>query len=222
MRGYKSLLLGQISVLFIFLFVFELGQRYPFPNWEKYLLGTVSVIMLFLNILTYWLIKELTSSKLVQYFIVGLIWIGVSISVLIGLEFIDPQHEFYTESLILSFTCNIISYGLLLLYMLVDIFKEKHEISYRLWGSASIYLLYGALFGLIYSLLEILIPQEFMITVHLDIFRIVPCYTLSFYTLSGIDSAFENFSLLVTNLSVIEALFSNLFIVLVVGRILAK
>jgi hypothetical protein len=83
-------------------------------------------------------------------------------------------------------------------------------------------LLIGAVFGLAYALLEMIIPQEFGITSSMDIFHFIPCYNFSYYTLAGIDGPFESFSVLVKNLSVIESIFSNLYIVLVVGRLLSK
>jgi hypothetical protein len=222
LKGYKSILAGQVSIITIFLFVFELFQRYPFMHWESVLIGAIGIIMIVMNLLTYWLIKELTNSKAVQYTIVTLIWLSVLLSISIGTEKISPQNSYFTSILAFSLGCSIVSFSIVLYYMIIDIFKEKHEISYRLWGSACIYLLFGAVFGLLYGFLEVLIPNEFMVDTPIDAFHIIPCYNLSFYTLSGIDSPFENFSMLVKNLTVIEAIFSNLFIVLVVGRLLAR
>ena len=106
--------------------------------------------------------------------------------------------------------------------MVTDIFREKHEISYRLWGSASIYVLFGATFGILFILMEMLLPAEFNIYDPTNQFYFTHCYNLSFYTLAGIDSPYEEFSLLVKNVTVIESVLANLFIVLVVGRLLAK
>lgn len=106
--------------------------------------------------------------------------------------------------------------------MINDIFREKHDIIYRLWGSASIYMLIGASFGLFFTLMETIMPREFQLNTPFDIFHFIPCYNFSFYNLAGMDSPYDNFSILVKNMAVIESIFSNLYIVLVVGRLLSK
>jgi hypothetical protein len=222
LRGYKLILLGQILVMVVFLFGFELLSRYPFENWEKLLISVIGLLMITINFLVYNLLKELTTNKNIQYAIIILLGLGILIPIVAALAGLEPTSELFRNSSILSLASSLIAFVILLYFMVLDIFKEKHEISYRLWGSASIYLLFGAIFGLIYTLLELIIPAEFALNKAQDIFYFIPCYVLSFYTLSGIDSPFEEFSLLVKNITVIESIFANLYIVLVVGRLLAK
>jgi len=222
LRGYKLILIGQVLVMVVFLFGFEFLSRYPFENWEKLLISIIGFLMITINFLVYNLLKELTSSKNIQYTIIILLGIGVIIPIIAALFKLEPASESFRNLSILSLAASLIAFVILLYFMVLDIFKEKHEISYRLWGSASIYLLFGAIFGLIYTLLEMIIPAEFALDKAQDIFYFIPCYVLSFYTISGIDSPFEEFSLLVKNITVIESIFANLYIVLVVGRLLAK
>ena len=222
LKGYKWLLSGQIIVALTFLFVYELFNRYPFPNWKTTLVGFIGALMIVMNFLSYELIKDLTDNKTVQRIILFLLWGGVLLGIISGMGTVNSTDPAYIYISTCSISFSLISFIILLYYMVNDIFREKHDIIYRLWGSASIYMLIGATFGLFFSFLEILIPNEFGIVYSYDIFNFITCYNFSYYNLAGIDCPYENFTILVRNVAVVESIFSNLYIVLVVGRLLSK
>lgn len=222
LKGYKWILSGQLVVMFTFLFLHELFVRYPFQYWQPILVLFIGTILMLMNYFSYELIKDLTDSKFFQRLILILLSTSVVLSIISGLYAIGSNLIYYRYIMIGSLLGSVVAFVILLYFMLTDIFSEKHDVTYRLWGSASIYLLIGSVFGLIYSLLEMIVPNEFSIQTPLDIFHIIPCYNFSFYVLSGIESPFTDFSLLVRNISVMESIFSNLYIVLVVGRLLSK
>lgn len=222
LRGYKLLLAGQILMMVNFLVSYEFFSKHPFPFWwEVILLGTVSVMAL-MNVLAYYLIKELTSSRWMLVLVTVLLFAGVVFTVPVGLGWIRAGSGFAQFTSAVAVFFSIVAFVVLLSFMLVDVFREKHEVAYRLWGCASIYIMFGTVFGLIYTFVDVLMPLEFAIQGFPGIFKSIPCYNLSFYTLAGIDYPFEGVGILVRNLTVIESIFSNLFIVLVVGRLLAK
>ncbi len=222
LKGYKWILAGQLIVMITFLFLFELFVRYPFQNWQQMLVIFLGAILLIMNYFSYELIKDLTDIKFFQRLVLILLCLAVVSSIVAGLNSFGGSTLFYRYVMTGSLSASILSFIILLYFMLIDIFSEKHDVSYRLWGSASIYLLIGSVFGLAYSLLETILPNEFNINTPLDIFHFIPCYNFSYYTLAGIDSPFTDFSLLVKNISVMESIFSNLYIVLVVGRLLSR
>ena len=47
-------------------------------------------------------------------------------------------------------------------------------------------------------------------------------YKLSFFTLGGVDNPFENSNDIIKSVAATEALFTHLYVVLVVGRLLSK
>ena len=222
LRGYKWILAGQLMVLTNFLFFSQLFSSHPFPGWRELLLTLTGGLMLLMNYLSYQLIKELTANLLLRRAVITLLYVGVILALITGLELIAKESLLYYWMMIMSTSASLISFVVLFFLMIYDVFNEKHDIVYRLWGSACIYLGIGATFGLVYCLLGIILPQEFGITGTVDIFQFVPSYNFSFYTLAGMDSPFPAFSTLVKNIAVIESIFSNLFIVLIVGRLLAK
>jgi hypothetical protein len=222
LKGYKWILSGQIVVALCFLFVYELLSRYPFPNWRNILVGIIGTLMMVMNFLSYELIKDLTDNKTIQRIILVLLWLGVISGIVSAMGIIKAGSSLYFIFNAGSICFSLLSFIILLYFMIIDIFREKHDITYRLWGSASIYMLIGASFGLFFTLLEIMLPAEFQLNTPYDIFHFIPCYNFSFYNLAGMDSPFDNFSVLVKNIAVIESIFSNLYIVLVVGRLLSK
>jgi hypothetical protein len=222
LKGYKWILSGQIFVAVNFLFIYELFSKYPFPNWKPILVGIIGSLMLAMNYLSYELIKDLTDNKMIQRLVLILLWAGVLMGIVTAMGLITPDSGIYKAFNGTSILFSLISFIILLYFMINDIFREKHDITYRLWGSASIYMLIGSTFGLFFTLLEIILPIEFQINTPYDIFHFIPCYNFSFYNLAGIDSPYSNFSTLIKNLAVIESIFSNLYIVLVVGRLLSK
>jgi hypothetical protein len=222
LRGYKWILAGQLTVMVSFLFLSELFARHPFPFWREMLLGFIGMLLLVMNYLSYQLVVDLTDSQAVRRFVMVLLYLGVGLALITGLELVPTNTKLYYIMMIFSVSASLVSFAILFYLMTTDIFREKHDITYRLWGSACIYLGIAATFGLVYCLLELVLPGEFGITTPLDIFHFIPCYNFSYYTLAGMESPFANFSTLVKNISVIESICANLFIVLIVGRLLSK
>ncbi len=222
LSGYKWLLLGQILVVLMFLVVYEFFYHYPFDNWQKILMGIIGILMIGMNYLSFELIKDLTDSKIVIRTMLVLLWIGVLMSLFVGFEILERANPLNNVLSIISMFSSLLAFLFLFYLMLYDIFNEKHDINYRLWGSASIYFLIGSIFGLLYMITGILFPEQFQFGKQHDMLNFIPCLTHSFYILSGIDSPYEGFSLLIKNISVFESLLSNLYIVLVVGKLLSK
>jgi hypothetical protein len=221
-RGYKYLLIGQICVMVNFLFTYEFFATLQFIHWQHIYLIILSTLMMLMNLLAYNLIKELSPNKSIRSILLTLLWMAVIFGFSGGLFQMDMESTYYRLLMFMSIAGSLTSFIILIVFMLTDIFREQHAISYRLWGLASIYVMYGAIFGLIYVLMEAVMPAQFGIFDPSNQFYFIHSYNLSFYTLSGIDSPYEGYSLLVKNVSVIEAVLANLYIVLVVGRLLVK
>lgn len=100
-----------------------------------------------------------------------------------------------------------------------DIFSGKVLSPDKIWGAACIYLMIGISFGSLYDLIAILNPSSLGIKLELG----MPSYTeniyYSFNVLGGLDTAYPNPINLVRNLGVIEAIWGNLFIVLIIGKL---
>jgi len=121
---------------------------------------------------------------------------------------------------LLGFGFALISNIFIAMLALKDIFSKKHELSYSLIGASSIFLLFGIIFALLYMLLEVWSPGLIVKSENSNIIH--PCLQYSFYVISGQDPPFENVDLVVRNVSTFESIFSYLYGLMVVGRLLTK
>ncbi len=101
-----------------------------------------------------------------------------------------------------------------------DIFSGNRVTSDKLWGSACVYLMVGFVFGDVFDLLNLLNPGCFGVEIPVGFASYLGGVYYSYATLGGVDTGYEHVSRLVRNISVIESLFGNLYLVFLIGRIL--
>ncbi len=102
-----------------------------------------------------------------------------------------------------------------------DIFRYKHDLVYSLVGAANIFLLIGSIFGFIINIVGSVFPG---MVVPVDQVMVLDTHsnTLAYYTLASIDLPFDNVNPFIRNILVIESIFSHLFVVMIIGRLLSK
>jgi hypothetical protein len=100
-----------------------------------------------------------------------------------------------------------------------DLFSGSFLTSDKLWGAACVFLMIGISFGSLYDLITIANPGSLGINVDLGFPNYSECVTYSFCILGGMDSGLET-SRLIRNISVIEAVWANLYGILIIGKLL--
>jgi hypothetical protein len=115
---------------------------------------------------------------------------------------------------------QIFALSCILAVVVKDVFNEKHDLFYCLTGATTIFLMIGTVFGIFYSFLEIWSPG--MLLEQGSTMVISRCITYSFSIIAGQDPTIEHVDIVVKNLSIFESLFSNLYSIMVVGRLLSK
>jgi len=101
-----------------------------------------------------------------------------------------------------------------------DVFRGDYLSIDKLWGAACIYLMIGISFGSLYDLINIYRPGSFGIEIPLGLPSYSEAIYFSFSTLTGIDNTYTDALKLMRNIGIIEAIWGNLFVVLIVGRLL--
>jgi len=101
-----------------------------------------------------------------------------------------------------------------------DIFSGDFLTPDKLWGSACVFLMIGISFGSLYDLIGIIKPLSMGVPIELGFANYSQCVRYSLSILGGLDPGFPNASRLVQNIAVIEAVWSNLFVVLVIGKLM--
>lgn len=128
----------------------------------------------------------------------------------------------YIVSLSISFGGGVIGMAVCLYFMILDIFAESHTISYRLWGAAVVYLMIVLFFTAILGMLQIYFRDGLGEPMDANVFSYIACFKYSFYAMSGLDLPYPNASDLFNNVVAVQGFSSNLYIVLLVGRVLTK
>ena len=114
---------------------------------------------------------------------------------------------FPIEILVISLTIN-------------DVFGGTFLTSEKLWGAACVFLMTGITFASLYDIINFIHPGAFGIELPLGIPSYSECIYFSFNILGGTDPVYSDPIRIVRNIGVIEAVWGNLFIVLIVGKLL--
>jgi hypothetical protein len=112
--------------------------------------------------------------------------------------------------------------GCVIYFTLQEFFRKDLSLGLRLWGAACIYLMIGLAFGSAYELVCILDIQCMGVEIPLQTLAFMKRIEFSFMVLAGMDNPYAAVAGMVTSLATAEALFGQLFVVLIVGRLLVK
>ena len=105
-------------------------------------------------------------------------------------------------------------------FAIIDLFRSTHRADDRLWGSACIYFMLGFAFASIYATVLMLNPKAFGLVLPPDAYLYFETIYLSFNALVGLDTSYPDATRLVRNLALMQGLWSQLYLVLLIGRLL--
>jgi hypothetical protein len=146
----------------------------------------------------------------------------------IGLSFVCAilklnEHDFELYRMVYG-TASLISIVMLCFTFFIairDIFGEKLKVGSALLGAANVYLLIASGFAFTYAFLSILMPGSMVpVTEYEELFN--HCVIGSTYCLAGMDLPWETQVPAVHNVMMFESIFTHLYSVFIVGRLLAK
>ncbi|MDB5272493.1 MAG: hypothetical protein JWO58_860 [Chitinophagaceae bacterium] len=175
-------------------------------------------------VLILWDLLRNFTKKTVLITILFLIIMG---SYVLALFTVNPLYEFFhteTEKRPYLFIIHMVLFlteAIVIYHAIFDIFAGRRLSEEKLWGSACIFLMIGICFGSLYDLINILNPGSMGVPLPLGLESYTACIAFSM-TIIGGHEAYPNAIPLILNLSVIEAVWANLFVVLLVGRLLGQ
>jgi len=105
-------------------------------------------------------------------------------------------------------------------FAIADLFSGQVFNMGKLWGAACVYLMIGITFGSLYDLINIISPAAFGVELSLGLSSYSESVYYSFNILGGLDTVYPNAIKLVRNVGVIEAVWANLYAILIIGKLL--
>lgn len=167
------------------------------------------------------LLKDFTKSRvLVRLVLIILIFITI-----LGLLGEFPYYKFLEISNRRAYLLLI--HGLLfpievtiIGFAIKDLFSGNKFSMGKLWGAACVYLMIGISFGSLYDLINIIRYSALGVEISLGLASYAESIYYSFNILGGLDTAYPNPIKLVRNIGVIEAVWANLYAILIIGKLL--
>jgi len=222
-KHYQQLIVLQAIMILLIMIAFQALNEIGIKDINNILTPIFGIMGILLSYVMWSMIRQFTKNPFIIISSLICLFSRFAIAIFINSNLLESLSEVQKDRLvILSILLSIYGMSVMMLFMIQDIFNEEHEITYRLWGAGCIYILIGPLFGNVYNLVEILQPGSIGITGADMSSKLMHSMTHSMYIISSLDSKYEHVSGLIRNISVIESIFINLYIVLLVGRLLSK
>jgi hypothetical protein len=220
-KDYRNVVILQVTLIVLSLTLYAPMLEDPASSVSKVLVTIFSVFGVLYAFMLWDLLRNFTTSKVL---VTTILFTLVAISIFgIMIEF--PYYQLIEiENRRVSL---LIIHGLLfpieviiISFAIRDIFMSQYFTTDKLWGSACIFLLIGISFGSLYDIICILVPGSLGADIALGIPNYSECVAYSFHVLGGIDSDYPEANKLIKNLSVMEAVWGNLFTVLIIGKLM--
>lgn len=180
--------------------------------------GSIYMLMLWNLLRVYYQAHE----KEIKY-----LFIILNITFLASLYAANPwiQTETGNRERIWLFVIHIILFGVeinVIWKCVLDLYKTGTFNAEKMWGIAALFMMIGIAFGSLYDLICILKPGALGIDFEQGVRNYMECLYYSFTVIGGVDPAYSDTLKIIKNIGVIEAVWNQLFVVILVGRMLAK
>ncbi len=220
-KDYRNVVIAQITIVTLGLTLYSPLLEDNQSETSRLLITLFSGFALVYAFLLWDLLRNFVANRLI---VRGTLGVLVCISILgLMLEFpyyrmLDTGNRQFSLLIIhgLLFPIEV----MVIAFAIRDIFLGQYFTPDKLWGSACVFLMIGIIFGSLYDLICIISPGSLGVSIDLGIPNYAECVSYSFHILGGIDTDYPEASKLIKNISVIEAVWGNLFSVLIIGKLM--
>ncbi|MCI0750310.1 MAG: hypothetical protein L0Y35_00575 [Flammeovirgaceae bacterium] len=220
-KDYKNVVTMQIVIIVFGLTLSEYIIQGTSTSLSKFVTTLFSFFGALYAFLLWDLLRNFTSYKpLINTFFVvlsGIVVVGTLVEFPYYTFWEVPDRQLYLliiHGLLFPIEVTVIAFAIR------DIFSGSILTPDKLWGSACVFLMIGISFGSLYDLICIVKPGSLGIEVASGLPNYAECVTHSLSILGGADPGHPEASKLIRNISVIEAVWGNLFVVLIIGKLM--
>jgi hypothetical protein len=220
-KDFKRIVLAQ-GVLIFCLFLLSFFEALAFP-YHVEIAETIFISCLGVYIFLLWdALRNYTTNRriiLVNFIVIN----GIFLLGAVGTNPFIPMAPTLPYRIFLMFvmTCLLTVEISVIYFTVLEFFKKDLGLTIKLWGAAALYLMIGISFASVYEIFCIVEMDCLGIDVPLHTIAFMKRMDFSLMVLSGMNTPFEPNGVLYA-LGMIEALWGQIFIVLIVGRLLVK
>lgn len=221
-RDFRRVVLAQAGLIFS-VFLLSLLTYLDMP-YHMEISETLFFAILGLYCFCLWdMLRNYTSNRRIIRMNLFII-MGVFVMGFVGVNPFIPMAPTLSYRIFLAFVqlCLLTVESSVIYYTIREFFKKDLGLPIKLWGAAAIYLMIGFAFASIYEILCIIQLDCLGIDVPLRTVAFMKRVAYSMTILSGMDSPWTGASELLHAMGTIEALWGQIFIVLIVGRLLVN
>jgi hypothetical protein len=219
-KDYRNVVLIQIIII-----VFGLTLSQPLmedskSDVSKFIIAVFSFFGAAYAFLLWDLLRNFTKNKtllgVILFVLMGIVVVGS----LVEFPYYQLVHVSNRQAYLLTIHSLLFPIEITVIaFAIRDIFSGGFMTGDKLWGAACIYLMIGISCGSLYDLLTIINPGSLGADIELGLPNYSECVTYSFCILGGVDSGLEP-TRLIRNISTIEAVWGNIYGMLIIGRLL--
>lgn len=114
------------------------------------------------------------------------------------------------------------SFCMIIYYTIIEIFGENSNMEERMWGSAAVFLMIVISFASVYDIVCLVYPNATGVLHEMRFHSYMMCVAYSLNVVGALDTSFPEAIPIIKDFSILEAVWSHLFGLLLVGRLLSK
>lgn len=222
-RDFKHLMISQVAIIGSIFFL-EFSESIQLPLHPG-LPETVFFLALGIYVFLLWdALRNYTRSKMIILvnfvFIIGVFVLGTIVANPF-FEWVDRSSLLYKILLLFTQISLLTVEGFVIYFTVIEFLKKDFDLSIKLWAAACIYLMTGLAFGSFYEMFCIFDVDCLGIDVPLRTMALMKRMGYSLMVLSGMNIPYTPTGTIYMA-STFEALWGQLFVVLIVGRLMIK
>lgn len=222
-KDFRNVVKVQVAIVLTVLLLRDLLETLGIP-FADIITQTVFLCLGGFYLLMLWdMLRNFTRRKEIIYTALGILLASYTATLIAANPFfhlLDAESERKTLLVIhiALFTVEVT----MIYFTIMEIFKDNLDIGEKIWGSACIFFMIGISFGSSFDIICIIQPGSLGVMLPLGLPNYMECIHHSFNIIGGLDPDYPGASDLIKKMAVVEGVWNNLFVVLVVGRLLSK
>lgn len=221
-KDYRNVVLNQIIIIVLGLtlseFLVEGAQTTPA---SKFVISVYTFFGGVYSFLLWDLLRDFTQNKILINTVFVVLLTILVVGILTEFPYYKVLHFEDRQTFLLSLHAPVFVIEVTIIgFVIRDIFSGEYLTPDKLWGSACSFLMIGISFGSLYHLICILRPGSLGDNLDIGFANYSECAAYSMSILGGAEPGHPDAIKLIKNISTIEAVWSNLFVVLIIGKLM--